>query len=89
MKKSFLILAVAATATLLCAETPKPVMYLPMNEGDNTATKEIVSGSAATLYNPDMAEWEEGPNGKAFCFKNQDKGKMAVRSAKSSFLIKR
>lgn len=78
MRKPFAILIAlaAALAVLPAAEPPKPVIALPLNEGDLAKVRDV-SASALPVksFHAEQFQWQEGPGGQALFFANPDDAK--------------
>lgn len=67
MKRTF---AFAALISAALFAAPSPILNIPMNEGEGTAVKELVSAKEIQITNPDKTTWTEGPDGAALQFKS-------------------
>lgn len=80
MKRMF---AFAALISAVLSATPSPILNIPMNEGEGTVVKELVTGKEIKITNPEKTAWAEGPDGAVLQFKSlaHDKPRAMVMPA--------
>ena len=69
MKNSFVSMALLVAFTVM-AEVPKPIVALPLNEGNLNSISESISGKKVKVCNPELLTWIKGADGQALQFNN-------------------